>query len=137
MIAREIMRAEVLTLRPEATLREAAAFLTSHRISGAPVVGPRRKLLGVISQTDLLRRGQEPAETEVGDVMTPAAYCADEETPAAELARFMLDKRIHRIIVARRGRLIGIITATDMLRALLESPKKPGVVKKSRRAAPA
>lgn len=123
MLARDIMRSDVLTLRPETTLREAAVFLVRHRISGAPVVGPGRRLIGLISSTDLMRNGQEAPEAEVGAVMTPAAYCAKEETPVAELARFMLAKRVHRVVIVRRGRLKGIVTSMDMLRALLKTSK--------------
>lgn len=121
LLARDIMRSDVMTLSPETPLPEAAAFLTRFRISGAPVVGPGRRLLGILSQTDLVGRGREKPGGEVADAMTPLAYCAEEETPVNELARFMLRKRIHRIVVARNGHLKGIITATDMLQAMLKT----------------
>lgn len=123
MLARDIMRPDVLTLDPETTLLEAAAFLTQRRIGGAPVVGPGRRLIGLISSTDLLRNVRKAPETKIGEVMTPAAYCAREETPVAELARFMLVKKVHRVVIVRRGRLKGIVTSMDMLRALLKTPK--------------
>lgn len=139
LVARDIMRLDVLTLSPETPLPEAAAFLTRFRISGAPVVGPGRKLLGILSQTDLVRRGREKPEGEVADAMTPLAYCAEEATPVNELARFMLRKRIHRIVVARKGHLRGIITATDMLQAMLktlESQTAPTSRKRRRKPRP-
>ena len=53
------------------------------------------------------------------DIMTPAAFMTEEDTPVGEIARFMLKRRVHRIIVTRKGTLAGMITPMDLLRALL------------------
>ncbi len=146
MQAKDIMRRNPVTVSEGMTVRELARVFVERRISGAPVVDREGRLRGVISQTDLVRRDREmrpaselpafyqPAEkvvdasgyqvedpdyARVRDIMTPAVLAAEEETPIEEVARMMLRKRIHRIIITRRGRLVGIVTTMDMLRALL------------------
>lgn len=138
-LAGDVMKTKVLTLGPQTTLSEAARLFAKEGISGAPVVGPGRKLLGVVSQADLMRRqaqadkvpafykdeavelvevGDSPGPTPVSKIMTPAVLCAAEDTPVAELARFMLAHRVHRVLITRRGALRGIVTTMDMLRLI-------------------
>lgn len=118
MKARDIMRKRVLTVRPETTLRELTRLLAARGVSGAPVVGTAGDLIGMVSRTDLaLRRDSEAAVT---SVMTPWVVSFEEDTELKEVARQMLAKRIHRVVVTREGRLCGIITSMDMLRAFLQ-----------------
>lgn len=132
MIAKDLMTRQVATLTPLTTIGEAARFLTDQRISGAPVVDARGNILGVVSQTDLVRHqsGKAPdgwpgepsavdgAEVPVVSVMTGAVVTCEEDTPLDEVARLMLDRRIHRVLVTRQGKLCGIVTAMDLLRAV-------------------
>ncbi len=146
MVAKDIMRRRVVSVRPEMTLRDLARLFTDRGISGAPVVDSRGALLGVISKTDLVRQERQaavshvppfyrqsdelgtphpvqleaPDFTRVRDAMTPTVLSADEETPLSELARFMLKRRIHRVIITRDGKSRGIVTSMDVLRGLLE-----------------
>lgn len=117
MKAQDIMRKKVLTVRPETNSRAVARLLAARGVSGAPVVGPEGDLIGVVSQTDLMR--QADAGCTVASVMTPWTVSFEEDTEIRELARQMLAKRIHRVVVTRKGRLCGIITSMDMLRAFL------------------
>jgi CBS domain-containing protein len=149
MKAKDIMHRDPIKVGPDMTLKELAQLFIDHGISGAPVVDRAGKLMGVVSQTDLVRRDREmksvpevpgyyksggqhdeygrgyqvedPDYTRVADVMTPAVIAAKEETPVEDLAKMMLAKHIHRIIIAKDGRLTGIVTSMDMLRALLAS----------------
>lgn len=149
MQAKDIMRRNTITAIPEMTVSEVAQLFRDHRISGAPVVDMDGALLGVISQTDLVRRDcekalaaeepasgsepglplegfqvQEPDYTRTREVMTPAVISAEEDTPVEELARRMLKSHIHRIVITRRGRLCGIVTSMDLIRAVLLQRKK-------------
>lgn len=130
MKAKDIMHHRVRTVRPEARLRELLRLFDEHKITGAPVVGPSGDLIGMVSRSDLLREerraGGEASQGPllVPDVtaqaaMTPWVVSLEEDTPVEEVARQMLAKGIHRVCVTREGRLCGIITATDMTRALL------------------
>ena len=145
MLAKEIMRRQVVTVSPDMALRELSQLFIDRQISGAPVVDGQGKLSGVISQTDLIRRDREKAAdaaipsfyqnekaiyssgyqiedpdfTRVKDIMTPAGLCADETTPVEKLAQCMLRRHIHRIIITKGGKLSGIVTSMDMLRAFM------------------
>lgn len=154
MLAKDIMRKDVVTVGAELTVRELAQLFIERRITGAPVVDPEGKLLGVVSQTDIVRRDREasaslssevpvyytdpdsprgrqglriedPDYSRVSDVMTPMVISAPEGARIQDLAKLMLQKHIHRVIITRGGRLRGIVTAMDMLRALLELLKEP------------
>ena len=111
------MHKRVLSVRQETTLSELTRLLAEHGVSGAPVVGSQGDLVGVVSQTDLLR--QDHAGATVASVMTPWTVSFEEDTDIKELARQMLAKNIHRLIITRDGRMCGIITTMDMLRGLL------------------
>lgn len=152
MLAKDIMRRHVITVTREMTLRELTKLFIERKITGAPVVDAEGRLVGVISQTDIVRRDREippgveipdyyqeaeravyrsgyqiedPDFTRVADVMTPAVLSAEEGTPVEELAKLMLRKHVHRIVVTRGGQLKGIVTSMDMLRALVEMVEKP------------
>lgn len=110
-----------------------------------PVVDSSGRPVGVVSQTDLVRRERElpeaeastlhgsderwldkhgyvvetPDYTKVKDIMTPAVVCADEDASVSDLARAMLSHHIHRIVILRAGRVKGIVTSMDLLRAML------------------
>jgi CBS domain-containing protein len=143
MKAKDIMRRNVVTVSPLATAKELAELLTKHKITGVPVVDSHGALMGVVSQTDIVRKQArsekddaldyyrdvmplfEPVsrvkdEATVFDLMTPAVLSADEETPVGDLARQMLARRIHRLPITRNKRLVGIISTMDILRAFVE-----------------
>ncbi|HVC09959.1 MAG TPA: CBS domain-containing protein [Elusimicrobiota bacterium] len=140
--AKDIMSRRVVAATPEMTVGEVADLLVRRRITGVPVVDKRRRPVGVISQTDLVRRSRAPQEEKIpafyrqddrlivapavesegdvpaGQIMTPAVLSADEKTPTAKLARFMLKWRIHRVLITAAGRLTGIVTSMDLLRVV-------------------
>lgn len=144
MQAKEVMRRNVVTVTPQMTLREVAKIFVDKRITGAPVVSPSGDVVGVVSQTDLVRHDreaapvevpfyhQEPDEgaraggfhtelpdyTRVEEVMTPWAVSFEEDTSVTELARQMLKKHIHRVVITRAGRIVGIVTSMDLLKVL-------------------
>ncbi|MBI5247624.1 MAG: CBS domain-containing protein [Elusimicrobia bacterium] len=118
MKARDIMHKRVISVRPETTLDELARLLTENGVSGVPVIGPEGDLIGLVSQTDLVRQPHE-GDTAAA-VMTPWTVSLEEDADIKDVARQMLSKQIHRLVITREGRMCGIITSLDLVRALLK-----------------
>ena len=140
MKAKDIMSRELVTLTPLTDVAAAARLLTERCITGAPVVDAQGRLVGVVSQTDLTRfQGQASADgwgrgglqseerdsTPVVSVMTDKPICCDEDTPTEEVARLMLERHIHRVLVTKDGKLVGVVSAMDILRALVAAQDAP------------
>jgi CBS-domain-containing membrane protein len=149
LTAKDIMQRRVVTADPEMTAQAAMELFLDRQITGAPVVDEIGTLVGVVSQSDLLRhqrqgapaipqapsyyyetdgqalvsrwRAEAPKGATVQELMTPAAFMTDEHTPLDKIARFMLKHRVHRVIITRQGKLAGIVTSMDLLRALLDT----------------
>lgn len=147
---KDILHRQVTTMEPDMAVQELVRFFLDQRITGAPVVDEEGKVIGVVSRTDLLRYQRHappaaqkapgyyydtdgealvrhlqldvPASAVVRDIMTPAAFMADENTPIADIARFMLRRHVHRVLITRKGKLAGIVTSMDLLRALAGRP---------------
>lgn len=150
--AADLMNPKVLAVREDMTLRELAAYLIHHQITGAPVEDGGGRIVGVVSTVDIaeamlagpgeagadLGSGQpdepeEPGETEetdepylpeddvlVRDIMTPAIDSVPEDATVSEVASRMLDSHVHRLLVTRDGRPVGIITTSDLLGLLID-----------------
>lgn len=116
--ARDVMTRRVVSVASDTPLAEVARILDRRQISGMPVLSREGHILGVVSRTDLLRHDteREPG-LRAADAMTPWAVSLEETAPIGELARQMLAKRIHRVLITRDGRLVGIVTSLDLLRA--------------------
>lgn len=136
-----VIRREVVTIAPDRTVAELEALLRGHRISGVPVTDPTtQELLGVVSQVDIARHfGQSESGSDsssgyhhslwhqpltclpdeeqalVRDIMTPFVYFATEDVGLLELLDLMLDNHIHRVVITRERRLVGVVTSTDLL----------------------
>lgn len=143
MKAAEIMTAPVITIAPEATIADAAELLLAHRISGAPVVDAAGKLVGIVSEGDLLRRVEAGTERRrswwleiftrsdtlaaeyvkahgrrVSDIMTRWVVTAAEDTPLAEIADLLERHGIKRLPVVRDGAVVGIVSRANVLQAV-------------------
>lgn len=143
--AAQILQAQVHTLSPDATLREAAELLGLWNVSGAPVVDSQGNLVGVVSESDLLSEARkraalprtaafgvflpvedalkriyhEGATLLVGEVMSTNLVTATADTPVDEIGRLLVQRKINRIpVVNIEGKLVGIVTREDVLRSL-------------------
>ena len=125
LTAKDVMCSEVLALRADMTVREAAEFLTGHQFSGAPVLDDKGHLVGVASLTDLAENEDEVDEVLVRDIMTPTVYTIPDDAPVPVIARTMIAGRIHRLFVTRDKRVIGIVTPLDLLRLLAGEEDRP------------
>lgn len=143
MRAHQIMSRRVVTIRPEAPIADAVKMMLAHHISGLPVVDAAGKLVGILCESDLLRRaeiGTEHARNrlltmllgadriagefvrehghKVEQVMTPRPVFANEEAPLSEVADLMERRHVNHVPVIRGDRLVGIITRSDFLSAV-------------------
>lgn len=158
MFAKDIMRKKVVAVESWLTLPELSKLFLEKGISGAPVVDEVGAILGVVSQTDLVRTRREGAvgvlsyhrefddsaraaglhfeemdQTRVEQIMTPGAISLDEMTPVEKVAKVMIDSHIHRVIITRGDKLAGIVTTMDMMRALIALARKPAPTAARRR----
>jgi CBS domain-containing protein len=143
--AADIMTRDVKTVPADATLQEAAALLMTHNISGAPVVDANGKMVGIVSEADLLsearRRSALPhiapfglfvvpedalkriyhggATLLVEEVMTRKVITVPTDLPLDKVGEIMTRSRVNRVpVVDAEDNLVGIITREDLLRAL-------------------
>ena len=128
MTVAELMQRHVKTVGSEASLAEAIVSLADAHISGMPVVDGTGKVIGVLSTTDVLTAEAEvddPAarqalfeNTAVRDIMTPRPFTIAPGEDIREAARQMLYADVHRIFVAEGDQVVGIISTTDIVRAV-------------------
>jgi CBS domain-containing protein len=149
MRARDIMTQTVITVQPETPVREAARLFAENNISGAPVVDDEGRLLGIISEGDLLHRRETGTESRrrswwldlfasnrdlastyikenarlVKDVMTTDVISVAELTPINEVADLMERRRIKRVPVLYDGQLLGIISRANLVKAVASAPQ--------------
>jgi len=114
MVARDVMTREVITVSPSITVKELARVLIRNRISGVPVVSPRGKILGVVSEADIVAKKGRQA----GDIMSKDVLSISEETPVEEIAALMTTHKIKRAPVMRGKELVGIVSRADIVRAI-------------------
>lgn len=135
----QLMTTDVVTVRPDTSLKDVAALLSTHRISGLPVVQDG-EVLGVVSEADIVFKERGPARAAegvlaklrsrrrehgiakldartAGEAMTAPAITISPRRRVAEAARLMLDRSINRLPVVDDGALVGIVTRADLVRA--------------------
>lgn len=143
MRAHQIMTKKLITIGPDASIVEAAQLMLTNHISGLPVIDKNRKLVGIVSEGDFLRRseigtqhkrpswlqyfvGPNHAANEfvhasgrkVKEVMTCDPLMITEETSLEEIVRLMESKSVKRLPVVRNEQLVGIVTRANLLRAV-------------------
>lgn len=116
----DVMSREVVTLRASMSVDEAARRLHHDRIGGAPVTAESGELLGVVGKTDLLDPRHHARHARVEDAMTRVVYAVRPSDPIMVAVKLMVDEAIHRaLVVDERGKLVGIVTPIDVMRAML------------------
>ena len=157
MNAKDVMTTEVVTVSPETTVQDLAKILSEKGISGAPVVDADQRLVGVVSEGDLLHRAETGTERRVqrrrswwlesvaaeqelardyvkahgrtvADIMTREVISAEETTDLADLAMLLETKRVKRVPVVSGGKLVGIVSRANLVRALATTSSAPKIV---------
>ena len=143
MKASDVMVDQVITTEPDSSVHDAAAILIANHISAVPVTDSDRRLLGILSEGDLLRRSETDTERrrswwlesltsaetlaqefvrthsrKVSDVMTRNVIVAKPDTPLREIAALFERNRIKRVPIVQDGKLVGLVSRADLVRAL-------------------
>src|SRR3954468_8051625 len=119
MIVREAMTEEVLTLTPRRTLREAAEFMTEHKVGAAIILDPEQPGPGIITERDLVRAlggGQDPDVECVEDHLTAEAAFAHPDWSLEDAADAMAKGGFRHLVVVENGDVTGIISMRDIMR---------------------
>lgn len=152
MKAQDVMVAPVITVKPESSVKEVASTLVDKRISAVPVVDDAGKLLGIISEGDLMHRRETGTERryhwwvhllagdaslprdyikahgrKAADVMTQNVITATPETALDEIAILLESNSIKRVPIVRNGQLVGIVSRANLVQALATIPKGPEI----------
>jgi acetoin utilization protein AcuB len=117
MLVIERMTPPPATVTGETTVKEALEIIEKHKLRHLPVLDDRGTLAGIVSEKDLLRADES---SRVEKVMTREVITVTEYTALEEAARIMADHRISSLPVMRGGKLVGIITETDLFYIFLE-----------------
>ena len=148
MKARDVMVAPVITVKPHSTVKEVAKTLVDRHISAVPVVDDAGKLVGIISEGDLMHRAEMGTERRyrwwirlvggdasipsdyikaharrAADIMTQNVFIATPETPLDEIAVLLERNSIKRVPIVRDGRLVGIVSRANLVQAFATMPR--------------
>jgi CBS-domain-containing membrane protein len=113
----ELMGAETTCVRADVRLAAISDLLATDKLRALPVVDEGRRLVGIVSKTDLLRAGGKRSKKRVGDIMTPLVHGLPEDAPVAYAISLMAFEGLHEVpVVDKYTHVIGMITSTDALR---------------------
>jgi len=114
MLAKDIMTRDVITVGPDITVRNLAMTLIKNQISGAPVAAKNGKIIGVVSEADIVgKKGKD-----VKSIMSKKVIGVSENTSVEEIARLMTAHRIKRLPVMRGDQVVGIVSRADIVSAI-------------------
>lgn len=148
MKARDIMVSPVITVKPSASVQEVAKILLERHISGVPVVDDQGRLVGIVSEGDLMHRAEAGTERKrswwlqgfigdealaaeyvkaharkVADVMTRRVISASPDSPLHEIAALLEKNSIKRVPIVKDGRLVGIVSRANLIQAVASGRK--------------
>jgi len=153
MRARDVMTRRVVSVGPQLGAREVGRLLVDEGISAVPVVDEEEKAIGMVSEGDLIGRHEPDREArrdwwltllaegetlspdflaslrtpdrKVREIMATPVISVSEETEVGEIARLLIAHRIKRVPVIRDGRVVGIVSRADLVRAIADESPKP------------
>jgi CBS domain-containing protein len=108
---KEVMTRNVITFREDTPVDEIAQTLTSKRITGAPVVAGDGLVVGIVSEVDVFTKKGSFAR----DIMSQHVISVTEDTGIDEAARLLAGERIRRVPVIKRGKMVGLLSRSDVL----------------------
>ncbi|UXS04629.1 CBS domain-containing protein [Agrobacterium tumefaciens] len=141
MEAKDIMSTDIATISVDGSIRHAIDIMATKKISGLPVVTGEGEVVGMLTEGDLMRRaelgggrGTDPSlpvdfqlyvqgnSWRVRDLMSDSLITVNEETPLARVAEIMATMGVKRLPVMNERRMVGIVSRSDVLKAMLHAP---------------
>lgn len=147
MKARDIMTTKLVTVGPETSVKDVVALLVEHKVSGIPVVDAEGKVLGMVSEGDVLRKKIAPKTPDVlsilgamvyydgakeyqeafrkmaantaQEIMTEPVIAVDVDDDFGKVGQVILDHHIKRVPVLDKGKLVGLISRSDLVKLML------------------
>ena len=112
------MRHGLLTVHPDTSLYDVMDMIARYRVTGLPVVDDAMHLLGIISEKDVLHCIVHPdrAKATIGTIMTTKVIAFDRKATLDQITRCLIENDFHRVPILDHGRLVGIISRSDILR---------------------
>ncbi len=136
MEVEDIMVNKVITIPPDATVKEAARIMNKHEI-GCLIAVKKGNALGIITERDLLKKIVEhfknPQKTKVHEIMSKRLIVGTPQMEVADAVRLMLQKKIKKLPIIEDGKMVGLITLTDIARTARIEPQMLGVIKELRK----
>jgi CBS domain-containing protein len=117
-----LMSSPVWTVDLDDTIAKVERLLTENGLSWAPVVEGGGKVVGVISSSDLLHfhaQQRDPAAVRAWELCSYKPLIFDEATPVTEVARAMVEQRLHHVVVTRRAGLAGVVSSLDFVKTFV------------------
>ena len=108
---KQVMTTRVITIAEDTPVDDVAGTLREHKITGAPVVSADGHVVGIVSEVDVFSRRGETAK----EIMSPHVISITEDTGVDEAARLLAGERIRRLPVMAKGRMVGLISRSDVL----------------------
>jgi CBS domain-containing protein len=108
---KEVMTTNVISFREDTPVEEIALTLTSKRITGGPVIGADGDVVGIVSEVDVFSKRGQVAR----DIMSQHVITVSEDTGIDEAARLLVGEKIRRVPVIKRGKMVGLLSRSDVL----------------------
>jgi CBS domain-containing protein len=114
----DVMAKGIITLNPEDTVKSACETMTKHDLSGMTVL-KNGEVVGMLTQGDLvpmIAKGKDPAKAKVKEIMGKKLAAIGPDADISKAAKLMVDNKVKRLPVIKKGNLVGVITQTDIVR---------------------
>ena len=123
LTARAIMTEDVVTIGPDASIQDAIELLLLQRISGLPVTDQEGHLIGIVTEFALLAIAYDAkvCSHSIADHMTTEVFTVNADDPVNKVADLCIVHRVRRVPVVENGRLVGLISRRDVLKAMYEA----------------
>lgn len=128
LVASQMMETDISRVGENTSWREAARIMTDHDITSLPVVDSKNRLLGLITEYDILRpiaEGKDIRTLAAKDILSKDVQIVTENTPAMDVLKRFDEKRVFKMLVVNKDVLTGVIVKHDVILAYLNATEEP------------